>query len=78
MRYLLAILVPPLAVLLCGKPLQAFINLLIWAISIPLCAVGIGFLTIAAPVIHALLTVNSHLADKRTEKLISAVKTSRN
>jgi len=27
--YLLAILLPPVAVLMCGKPLQAFINLIL-------------------------------------------------
>jgi len=62
MRYLLAILLPPLAVLSCGKPFQAILNffltLLFW---IP-------------GVVHALFVVNSHLADKRAEKLILAVK----
>ncbi len=49
MRYLLAIIFPPLAVLLCGKPIQAvlncFLTLLLW---IP-------------GVVHAILVVNSHL-----------------
>lgn len=57
MRYLIAILLPPLAVLLCGKPIQAvlniFLTLLFW---IP-------------GMIHAILVVNSHLADKRTARL---------
>ncbi|MFZ4779617.1 MAG: YqaE/Pmp3 family membrane protein, partial [Terrimicrobiaceae bacterium] len=29
MRYLLAIILPPLAVLLCGKPFQAVLNLIL-------------------------------------------------
>ena len=62
MRYLLAIILPPLAVLLCGKPIQfvlnIFLTLLFW---IP-------------GVIHAILVVNSHLADKRTDKIINAMK----
>jgi uncharacterized membrane protein YqaE (UPF0057 family) len=62
MLYLLAILIPPLAVLLCGKPVQAvlnfFLTLLLWIPGI----------------VHALFVVSSHLADKRNEKLVSAVR----
>jgi uncharacterized membrane protein YqaE (UPF0057 family) len=62
MRYLLAILLPPVAVFLCGKPIQGiisiFLTLLFW---IP-------------GVIHALFVVHSHLADKRTEKIVEAIK----
>lgn len=58
--YLLAILFPPLAVLLCGKPFQAMINffltLIVW---IP-------------GVIHAILVVSDKKADKRLEKQIRA------
>ena len=64
MRYLIAILLPPLAVFLCGKPIQAIINI---------------FLTLAfwiPSVVHALFVVNSHLADKRTEKIVDAIKES--
>lgn len=62
MRYLLAIILPPVAVLLCGKPLQALLNLLL-----TLCFWIPG-------VVHALFVVNSHLADVRTEKVIEAVR----
>ena len=58
MLYLLAILLPPLAVLLCGKPMQALLNcLLCLAVWIP-------------GVIHAMLVVSSHQADKRQDRLI--------
>ena len=61
MRYLLAILIPPVAVLLCGKPIQfvlnIFLTLLLW---IP-------------GVIHAILVVNSHLADKRSRHMERAM-----
>ena len=64
MRYFLAIILPPLAVLLCGKPFQfvlnIFLTLLFW---IP-------------GVIHAILVVNSHLADKRTQRIVEAVQKS--
>ena len=62
MRYLLAIILPPVAVLLCGKPLQALLNLLL-----TICFWIPG-------VVHALFVVNSHLADQRTEKVIAAVR----
>jgi len=62
MRYIIAIILPPLAVLLCGKPIQfilnIFLTLLFW---IP-------------GMVHALLVVHSHLADKRTEKIIRTIK----
>ncbi len=64
MRFLLAILVPPLAVLLCGKPLQALLNL---------------FLTLffwVPGAIHACLVVNSHKADQRADRLLREMKQS--
>lgn len=54
--YLLAILLPPVAVLICGKPLQAFINLI-------LCL----FLYIPG-MVHAIMVVNEYKADRRVEK----------
>ena len=61
-RYLLAIVLPPVAILLCGKPFQAVLNL------IPTLCFWIP------GVVHALFVVNSHLADVRAEKMIAAVK----
>ena len=61
MRYFLAIILPPLAVLLCGKPVQFILNI---------------FLTLffwVPGAIHALFVVHNHLADKRTDRLIKAV-----
>lgn len=62
MRYLLAILLPPLAVFLCGKPLQAFLNLIL-----TLCGWIPGM-------VHALFVVHNHLADKRADRIIRAMK----
>ena len=61
MRYLLAIILPPVAVLLCGKPIQFLFNILL-----TLCFWIPG-------VIHAICVVNAHLADKRTDKLVKAM-----
>jgi len=62
MRYLLAILLPPATVLLCGKPVRA---VLIAVLTVCFWIPGI---------IHALFVVSSHLADKRTDKLIGAMR----
>jgi len=61
-KYLLAILLPPVAVLLCGKPVQALLSILL-----TLCLWVPG-------IIHAILVVNSHNADKRNDKLIEAMR----
>ena len=61
MRYLLAILLPPIAVLLCAKPITAVLNLF-------LCVLGW-----IPGVIHALMVVSSHNADKRMQKHTKAV-----
>jgi uncharacterized membrane protein YqaE (UPF0057 family) len=56
MLYLLAIILPPLAVLLTGRPLQALLNLfltmLLWIPGI----------------LHAILVVNEHKANQRAKK----------
>ncbi len=64
MRYLLAIVLPPVAVLLCGKPVQFILNFLL-----TLCFWIPG-------VVHALFVVHSHLADKRTERIEKAIRES--
>ncbi len=55
--YLLAILLPPVAVLICGKPIQAFINLI-------LC-----LLLYNPGMVHAIMVVNEYKADRRAEKM---------
>lgn len=62
MRYFLAIILPPLAVLLCGKPFQFLLNIVLTILGwIP-------------GVIHALFVVHSHLEDKRTDRIVEAMK----
>ena len=62
MRYLLAIILPPVAVLICGKPIQALINLVLTVLFwIP-------------GMIHALFVVNGYYADQRTDRVIEAIK----
>jgi uncharacterized membrane protein YqaE (UPF0057 family) len=61
MRYVLAILLPPLAILLCGKPFQAIIN------------VPLTLLFWIPGMLHALFVVNSYLADRRVTELAAAM-----
>ena len=62
MRYLLAVILPPVAVLICGKPIQALLNLVLTLLFwIP-------------GLIHALFVVNGYYADRRTDRVIEAIK----
>lgn len=62
MRYLLAIILPPVAVLVCGKPIQAILNLVLTLIFwIP-------------GMIHALFVTHGYYADKRTDKIVGAIR----
>jgi uncharacterized membrane protein YqaE (UPF0057 family) len=56
--YLVAVILPPLAVLLAGKPFQAILNLIL------------TLLLYVPGLIHALFVVHNHYADKRQERLI--------
>ncbi len=61
MRYFLAIILPPLAVFLCGKPIQCLLSIILTILGwVP-------------GVIHALFVVHNHLADKRNQELIDAI-----
>lgn len=65
MRYLLAILLPPLAVLLCGKPIQFVLNLILTLLFwIP-------------GSVHALFVVHNHLADQRADRIIRSMQQQR-
>lgn len=61
MRYLLAILLPPVAVFICGKPIQGIINIIL------------TLLFYVPGAIHAVLVVHTYLADKRTDRIVNAV-----
>jgi uncharacterized membrane protein YqaE (UPF0057 family) len=62
MRYLLAILLPPVAVLLCGKWVQALLNLVL----------TLFFWVPGA--IHAILVVHDYHEDRRAQRVIAAVR----
>lgn len=62
MLYLVAILLPPLAVLMAGKPGQALLNIVL------------TLLLYFPGLIHALLVVNNHYADQRTGRIEKAIR----
>ena len=62
MRYLLAIVLPPIAVLTIGRPIQALLNLVL-----TLCFWLPG-------AIHACLLVQSYQADERAQRIVDAMK----
>lgn len=66
MDYILALLLPPLAVLMKGKPGQAGLNLI-------LCLFGW-----IPGIIHALLVVSQVKADQRTQKVVDAINRKQN
>ncbi len=65
MRYLLAILLPPVAVLSCAKPLQAVLNLILTLLFwIP-------------GAVHALFVVHGYHEDRRAARILEAVRDNR-
>jgi hypothetical protein len=78
--YLLALFVPPLAVLLAGKPFQALVNGVLYGVAVVLLVLtiafgGVGgwpFWLLAAA--HAVLVVNGHKADERTKRVLIATR----
>jgi uncharacterized membrane protein YqaE (UPF0057 family) len=65
MLFLIAFLLPPLAVLLCGKPLQALLSIILTLLGwVP-------------GVVHALFVVNNHYADQRANRLIRELRRGR-
>jgi uncharacterized membrane protein YqaE (UPF0057 family) len=61
MRYLLALVLPPIAVLMCGKPVQFVLNIVL------------TFFGFIPGIVHAILVVNDHKASLRNDKLIKAI-----
>lgn len=82
MIYLLAIFLPPLALLVCGKIFQAIFNLLIWLLAIitlpfailPVITTGLSMLIWGVAVVHAVLAVNSAKQDARAKEVADAMR----
>lgn len=72
MIYLVAILIPPLALLLEGKIFQAIINAVFWLLGLIFFILG-GFLVLGITIIHAIIVVHGARSDARTQKIVDAI-----
>jgi uncharacterized membrane protein len=76
MLYLLALLVPPLAILFAGRPVQALLNGLLWLFAIVLSVISLilpivpGVVGWVACVVWAFLVVRARDQDNRDRRLI--------
>jgi hypothetical protein len=79
MLYLLAFFLPPVALLFAGAPFAAILNLLVYV------AAWIGLLFLVVPgvilwvisVAHAIVVISNRRADKRTQKIVDAIRSRR-
>lgn len=80
MLYLVSIVIPPLGLLLSGKPFQAIFNLilLVLALLILVGTLGLGsgvsFVFWILAIVHALFGVHSRNQAQRDQKIIDALK----
>ena len=70
MLYLVALIIPPLALLLCGKPFQAILSAVIWILAWVLAIFGAGFIMWVILAIWAIMVVRDH----NTRKFIEDVR----
>jgi ABC-type bacteriocin/lantibiotic exporter with double-glycine peptidase domain len=68
MLYLIALIIPPLALLLAGKPFQAIFSAVIWILAWILAIFGAGFIIWVILAIWAIMVVRDH----NTKKLFDA------
>lgn len=78
MLYLLAIFCSPLAVLFAGKPFQALLNLILWALAIALELTIVlyhaGFILWAIALFHAALVIHTMHEDRRARMIANALR----
>ena len=71
-KYLVAILVPPVALLIIGKPFQFILNFTLWLISIPLALMfGIGIVLWLVCIAHAVEACVEYDRVKHERELIA-------
>ncbi|MEX0298583.1 MAG: YqaE/Pmp3 family membrane protein [Kordiimonas sp.] len=69
MMYILALLLPPLALLLSGKPFQALFSAVFWVLAWILAIFGAGFIVWVILAAHAILVVR----DRNTRKMMEDI-----
>jgi uncharacterized membrane protein YqaE (UPF0057 family) len=76
MRYIIAIFVPPLAILLCGRWVHFVVNLILWLLSFPLLFfMGIGIFVWLLCAAYAIAICRTASMDKRVNRLVQAIET---
>jgi hypothetical protein len=71
MIYILAVFLPPLALLVNGQPLSALLNL---AIIIPCLLLGIVFwVLVLVPSIHAVIAIYMRRQDRKHQEIVNAI-----
>lgn len=73
MIYVLAILLPPLALLFQGKIFQAIFNAIFWIVGIVFVIIG-GWILWGLTVLHAIIVVHGARSDARTQQIVDAIK----
>ena len=73
MIYLVAILVPPLALLFKGKIFQAILNAVLWVLSLVFLVLG-GFILWAICVIWAILAIKGANESELHQEIVDAIK----
>jgi type II secretory pathway component PulC len=78
MLYLLAIFCAPLALLFVGKWFQAILNFVLYAtafvFAITIILFKLGVVAWLVGVVHAVLVINNHRADKRSRAIMEAMR----
>ena len=64
MLYVIAYIIPPLAIFLCGQRLSAVVNFALWAGGAATLQKGFGYGLMIVAIVHAMLVVRDFRADK--------------
>ena len=73
MHYFLALILPPVAILMAGKLFQAVFNGILFVVGLIFFLFGGGFLSLLC-IIHAFFVVHGHKQDKRQKEIVDAIK----
>lgn len=77
MRYILAFIAPPFALLICRKYVQFLFNLVFWLASFPLILFGgIGFIVWLICAAHAITVCRLSYMDRQMDRLVGAIQQS--
>ena len=74
MRYIFAVFIPPLGILMCKRYGHFAVNLIFWLISLPLTLfMGVGIVMWIICIVHAISVCKVSSIDKRLDRLVNAI-----